>query len=764
MKFRMTTLSLSLLMAALAAAPKPQSPDRSGADTPKASKAGTSHARKTASPKRDLLPAEETPSKKVLTLPVHKVVLYSNGVGYVERRGTVTENAEVSIPVPPEQFDDVWRTLMVADHGGGKISSLRANLPPLQKDIPTTSLDIQAFTDDKPEEGGFSGLLPKLQGSRIRAFTVSGVVEGRILNLNQQAVTRETTDSRTQQTTKETHGTQSLLLVRDDGQITSLDLASIHSVLVLDEAIRQDVKTFATLQEASRLGSKIKKQESVVVASKGEGRRDISVSYAQAAAPWETSYRLLLDQSGRPFLQGWIQVINPTDEDWQNIRLSLISGDSTIHLKQPAVDLTPARDAETRAPSRASSSTAPSVASGTRSGSYQLDGVDNNNTSSITQNQNSARAQNTDYDVQSMVISGMEPEMSEAVTGSRSGVEGQANVETHDQLFEYQIPLPVTVEHRQRGMVPFFQGFLEGERITLITSSQPSSPSAGLRIHNNSKMVLAEGPVTIYEGDTISGTTYLKETQPGQKPFLLFGSDSGTSSERIIHSLLDPAFLAKVEDGVLSIHYYRIESNQYKIRNKSKSPRVVYVHHSYAEDQELDSETQKPVVARSHSRLYRLELPPGKEAILELSLKEKDSTTHHLETISSQEIASLDSQHYLTPVAKQTLESIVGLRQKIEAMQKEDQELDKMADTLKQNREELKNNVKDLGDKSDTTKPVVEIYVRKLTELEGNLDKIVAQRKAIAENSDRLRQELKHTIETIQWETHLNSPAPAVTR
>src|SRR5208337_4758003 len=41
---------------------------------------------------------------------------------------------------------------------------------------------------------------------------------------------------------------------------------------------------------------------------------------------WKTSYRLVLDKKQQPYLQGWAIVENPTDEDWKDVRMALVSG------------------------------------------------------------------------------------------------------------------------------------------------------------------------------------------------------------------------------------------------------------------------------------------------------------------------------------------------------------------------------------------------------------------------------------------------------
>src|SRR5438094_165809 len=58
----------------------------------------------------------------------------------------------------------------------------------------------------------------------------------------------------------------------------------------------------------------------------GEGKRDVRVGYVVENPIWKTSYRLVLDKDGKPFLQGWAVVDNPTDDDWNNVGMALISG------------------------------------------------------------------------------------------------------------------------------------------------------------------------------------------------------------------------------------------------------------------------------------------------------------------------------------------------------------------------------------------------------------------------------------------------------
>src|SRR3712207_806792 len=74
------------------------------------------------------------------TLPIRRVILYSNGVAYVERRGTVTGHAEIDLSFKQSQVDDVLKSMVVLDLGRGRVGAVSYNssAPPSARmaDIP----------------------------------------------------------------------------------------------------------------------------------------------------------------------------------------------------------------------------------------------------------------------------------------------------------------------------------------------------------------------------------------------------------------------------------------------------------------------------------------------------------------------------------------------------------------------------------------------------------------------------------------------------
>src|SRR5262249_31257139 len=78
--------------------------------------------------------------------------------------------------------------------------------------------------------------------------------------------------------------------------------------------------------------------KTLTINARGEGSREMLVSYTVAAPVWKTTYRAVIDDKGHPYLQGWAIVDNMQGEDWQNVDLSLVSGMPVSfieNLKQP---------------------------------------------------------------------------------------------------------------------------------------------------------------------------------------------------------------------------------------------------------------------------------------------------------------------------------------------------------------------------------------------------------------------------------------------
>lgn len=249
------------------------------------------------------------------TLPIRRVILYSNGVAYIERRGTVTGHAEVDLSFKQSQVDDVLKSMVVLDLGRGRVGAVSYNssAPPSARmaDIPFSISPATAGPS-----GGLAGVLGQLQGARVAVTTSSGrTASGSILTVEE----RRAPPADPQKAPTITHA---LVIASEGGELQSFDLAEVRAVRLLDEGTRRDVGEFAAASASARR----RDAKTITVTSDGAGPREMLVSYTVAAPIWKTTYRVVLDAEGKPFFQGWAIVDNVSDEDWEDVQLSLISG------------------------------------------------------------------------------------------------------------------------------------------------------------------------------------------------------------------------------------------------------------------------------------------------------------------------------------------------------------------------------------------------------------------------------------------------------
>src|SRR3989442_14979678 len=110
-------------------------------------------------------------------LPVRRVVLYKNGVGYFEHLGRVRGSQDVSIDFTSGQLNDVLKSLTILDLGKGRITGVSYNSDaPLGRRLGLLRLPV----GEKPSVADFLGAL---RGARLELHSGAGAASGRRLSV-----------------------------------------------------------------------------------------------------------------------------------------------------------------------------------------------------------------------------------------------------------------------------------------------------------------------------------------------------------------------------------------------------------------------------------------------------------------------------------------------------------------------------------------------------------------------------------------------------
>ena len=241
-------------------------------------------------------------------IPVKRVVLYKNGVGYFEHLGSARDNQDVTVSFTSGQLDDVLKSLTVLDLNGGRITGVGyGSSAPAEKQIQGLRLSL----GEKPSLSEFLGAL---RGARLEVKSGPTALTGRLLSV----------DRKTRISGGTTLEIDYLSLLADDGEIRTTELTPAFSVRLLDPGLASRLGSFLDIAAAEREPD-IRR---VTISTEGSGERSIFVSYISETPVWKSTYRIMLSSKAgqSPLLQGWAIVDNVVGQDWDKVELSLVAG------------------------------------------------------------------------------------------------------------------------------------------------------------------------------------------------------------------------------------------------------------------------------------------------------------------------------------------------------------------------------------------------------------------------------------------------------
>ena len=249
-------------------------------------------------------------------LPVARVSLYKNGVGFFEHIGRVTGNQSVTIDFTTAQLNDVLQSLTAIDLNGGRIAGAGYNsTTPLEEQLKALPL---ALGQDPTAIDFYNAI----RGARVEVRSGTVAITGRLLNI--EVVNVPEGDN------KPASEKRIITVIGDAGEIRTIDLTAATQVRLLDADLHQDVTRYLQLLARTRNQG----LRHLNLQDNGTGTRELHVSYISEVPIWKSTYRILFTEpksasTANPqtaTLQGWSVVDNTTGTDWINVQLSLIAG------------------------------------------------------------------------------------------------------------------------------------------------------------------------------------------------------------------------------------------------------------------------------------------------------------------------------------------------------------------------------------------------------------------------------------------------------
>ena len=706
----------------------------------------------------------------VNTLPIRRVILYSNGVAYIERRGYITSNAEVNLSFKQSQIDDVLKSMVVLDLGQGRIGAVSYNSSmPASARTAGIPFSVDPETGNSTDSsGGMAGVLSQLQGAKVLVVSTKGTSSGSILTVEKRSVpTSAKSDD------KALIANYSLVIASESGEITNFDLADVRSIKLLEDGTRRDLNEFANATASTRR----RDAKTITVTSNGTGQREMVVSYTVAAPIWKTTYRVVLDQEGKPFFQGWAIVDNVSDEDWQNVQLSLISGSPVSfiqNLQKPLYRYRPVipipEDLNLKPqiydPENGSGD---GSGRGYGSGGGYGDGSGGGSGSANSPSDLNINGRNLFSNANNsfIVSSGFSgTSVSDAIVSDTSGVQTAATGEEIGDLFEYKIEQPVTVDKNRSALIPIIQAKMDGECVSIfrdgVTAPSGDSsddddsesaavnranprPMSGLLLKNISAMTFEGGSMTIIDGNAYAGEALMERLKPKEQRLISFALDLGTIIHVQREDAREPARLVKVVDGVFQVHYFKTEKATYRLSNQTDRPKVVYLEVPVRKNWVLSDNFAKPDYTTARFYRFRVELKAFENTQLVVGENLGMMDKYSLTALSPKDLDLFVTSHIIDDQTRNKMAKLIDLRMQINTINTKLASSALETDEISKDQSRFRENIDSLS-KTPDAKQLILRYIAKANEQETRLEQINQERRSMQAEKERLEHDLAEEI------------------
>ena len=525
-------------------------------------------------------------------LPIKRVVLFKHGVGYFQRSGEVDGDELIELGFKASQMNDVLKSLTTLDYGGGTFAALSYDSEePLERRLAELNMEI-------PPKGAISAFLDRLKGARVAVPRGDHELVGVVVGIEEV----QRTDDRS--IIKDAH----LAVLAEGGRLVRVPLLEVEELRLQDESVQRDLQSLLDI-----LFSGLRKdRKRLSIQARGQGRREIALSYVIEAPVWKTSYRIVLPAAGdeKPLLQGWAMVDNTTEDDWEGVGLSLVAGlpISFIHdLYTPRYRQRPVVRVEEEA------AVAPPVV---EAGMIMHDVVAEPEEEDYTVGMESARDLAQRYMVRE---SGMERSegalhLRSALSmarAARESVQVQTRTQEVGDLFAYEITQPVDIGRSRSALVPILQTETDMERVALYNPQiRDKNPMTAFRIKNTTGLTLEGGPVTVFEGDSYVGEAMLDTMRQDEERLTPYSVELGITVKHEESDIRENYTRAVKSGNLIHKHYRQLRRTRYDFCSRLDREVDGYLDHPFQFN--VREDTPEPVETTENFWRFKIALAQKK--------------------------------------------------------------------------------------------------------------------------------------------------------
>ncbi|MFX0105421.1 MAG: hypothetical protein ACFE75_08020, partial [Candidatus Hodarchaeota archaeon] len=483
--------------------------------------------------------------------------------------------------------------------------------------------------------------------------------------------------------------------------------------------------------------------------------RNIFVSYIRESPIWKTSYRLIMSKQQaleqKCLLSGWSLIENTTNQDWEDIELSLVAGMPVsfiyefyrpIFIQRPVIQ-----------PPKVLSARPTEIEEGLEMDKFK----------DYVMAEMEAKPMAMKKRAKVASTGAFPPPGAPPAGGIGRGVgilsdteiydkvKSQVKTQTKDlgELFEYNISNPVTIKRKQSALVPILTESIKAKKILLYNKNEhDKNPNACLEITNNTNLTLERGPVTIIYDDNLAGEAII--------PFL------NKEDTRLLNYAVEQAVIIthEQESENLNVHrvtfgsgysyefYYTTLLTTYKIKNKTDEEKELYLDHPKIYEYKFIEKPVEPEETANYWR-FKLILKPKDAIVFKVKEQRENYYSNYLWNYSKEDLLKrvgfYVKKKFIESDLENQLKEIAELIQALNDLRTREEKLIEERDGMTAEQSRLRDNISVLGEDSQSIS-LKERYVKKLSDQENRFEEINKELKTLGKKIKELNKNIEEKM------------------
>jgi len=326
-------------------------------------------------------------------------------------------------------------------------------------------------------------------------------------------------------------------------------------------------------------------------------------------------------------------------------------------------------------------------------------------------------------------------------------VQVAATSEEVGDFFSFRVDTPVKILRNQSALVPLFYTQFPSQKVAYyVPGKTDKNPLACLKVVNDSNFIIETGPATVFIDNSYSGECMVSQLRIGDESLLNYALEQEVLVNREVSTETRVIGVDIVRE-YLSERILERQTITYDVKSKKNEDLILIIDEPQVYDYSPIGK-ELPIEKTHNFFRYQFSLAPKETFTTKIEFERVRYTSRAKVSLSKADLERMLAEKLITEDQFAQLFEIIQIKKEISDLEQEEEHLEAMVEAANTEQERLRENIKALGTSEEEVK-LRESYVKKLSEQEAEIEKIVKRRSEIRTKLIELNQKLSKQVKMI---------------